>query len=329
MVKCEFCGKEDYLPFKCRYCGGYFCIEHRLPENHNCSPAIQISEKEDKSKMGLAKSAKMEKESQKEDTEKDIVPRRTIYGKSITKLGKISTSKREIAHLFIATSIVLVVVFSSLMYNLIWIFTSGLGGLVFGTLIWMVLNGLSGLVSYVPWLSNFSIVFQIDNALWLGLIVVASFLLHEFAHKFVAQMYHLWAEFRLILSGVLITLVSILSPLKFLAPGAVMISGPTDWHTVGKTSLSGPLVNLVLGGILFGLTFIFQNVSVQSLFSQVNLYQILLIGASVNFDLGIFNMLPFGPLDGLKVMKWSFPVWIAVFALLLIFRIVLLSFFYW
>ena len=24
------------LPFKCPYCGKYFCIEHRLPENHNC-----------------------------------------------------------------------------------------------------------------------------------------------------------------------------------------------------------------------------------------------------------------------------------------------------
>lgn len=327
-MKCEICGKSDYLPFKCRYCGRYFCIEHRLPENHNCSPALEISEKEDKLKKS-PKSERLVKESEKEDVEKDLVPRRTIYGRSITGLRKISASKREIGHLFVATFIVLTVVFSSLVYNLVWIFTSGLGGLVFGTLFWLVLNGLSGLVSYVPWVSNFLVVFQIDNALWLGLIVVASFLLHEFAHKIVAQMYHLWAEFRLIFSGVLITLVSILSPLKFLAPGAVMISGPTDWHTVGKTSLSGPLVNLVLGSILFGFTFIFQNVTVQSIFSQVNLYQILLIGASINADLGIFNMLPFGPLDGLKVMKWSFPVWLSIFTPLVIFRIILLTMFYW
>lgn len=38
MVYCEFCGKEiGYLPFKCKYCGGTFCKEHRLPENHACS----------------------------------------------------------------------------------------------------------------------------------------------------------------------------------------------------------------------------------------------------------------------------------------------------
>jgi len=35
-VKCEICGKKEYLPFKCKYCGGTFCSEHRLPEKHNC-----------------------------------------------------------------------------------------------------------------------------------------------------------------------------------------------------------------------------------------------------------------------------------------------------
>jgi hypothetical protein len=36
MPKCEQCGKEVDLPFECNFCGGHFCIEHRLPENHNC-----------------------------------------------------------------------------------------------------------------------------------------------------------------------------------------------------------------------------------------------------------------------------------------------------
>jgi len=36
MAKCDYCGKEVYLPFVCKYCGGTFCEEHRLPENHNC-----------------------------------------------------------------------------------------------------------------------------------------------------------------------------------------------------------------------------------------------------------------------------------------------------
>ena len=36
MAKCDICGKEEPLPFKCRYCGGTFCADHRLPEKHNC-----------------------------------------------------------------------------------------------------------------------------------------------------------------------------------------------------------------------------------------------------------------------------------------------------
>ena len=37
MVQCDYCGKDEYMPFRCKYCGGYFCSEHRLPEMHNCT----------------------------------------------------------------------------------------------------------------------------------------------------------------------------------------------------------------------------------------------------------------------------------------------------
>jgi len=36
VAKCDYCGKEVYLPYRCKYCGGLFCVEHHLPENHNC-----------------------------------------------------------------------------------------------------------------------------------------------------------------------------------------------------------------------------------------------------------------------------------------------------
>lgn len=35
--KCDFCGEEVLLPFKCPFCSGRFCGSHRLPENHSCS----------------------------------------------------------------------------------------------------------------------------------------------------------------------------------------------------------------------------------------------------------------------------------------------------
>ncbi len=36
MPKCEYCGVEVELPFKCNFCGSLLCMEHRLPENHAC-----------------------------------------------------------------------------------------------------------------------------------------------------------------------------------------------------------------------------------------------------------------------------------------------------
>ncbi|MBN2110892.1 MAG: rhomboid family intramembrane serine protease [Methanosarcinaceae archaeon] len=34
--KCWICGKEEPIPFKCRFCGKVFCSRHRLPEQHAC-----------------------------------------------------------------------------------------------------------------------------------------------------------------------------------------------------------------------------------------------------------------------------------------------------
>jgi hypothetical protein len=36
MGRCDLCGRDEDLPFRCRYCGGQFCADHRLPPNHRC-----------------------------------------------------------------------------------------------------------------------------------------------------------------------------------------------------------------------------------------------------------------------------------------------------
>lgn len=33
---CGMCGEQVTMPFKCKYCKGLYCSEHRLPEGHNC-----------------------------------------------------------------------------------------------------------------------------------------------------------------------------------------------------------------------------------------------------------------------------------------------------
>lgn len=38
-MDCRICGDGDTL-VQCRKCDVYFCIEHRLPEDHGCPPVI-------------------------------------------------------------------------------------------------------------------------------------------------------------------------------------------------------------------------------------------------------------------------------------------------
>lgn len=36
MDQCEYCGDSADLPYRCNYCGGRYCPDHRLPEGHEC-----------------------------------------------------------------------------------------------------------------------------------------------------------------------------------------------------------------------------------------------------------------------------------------------------
>ena len=130
------------------------------------------------------------------------------------------------------------------------------------------------------------------------------FILHELAHKYVAQGYGLWAEFRLSMMGLLLTAISIVSPLKFIAPGAVVISGFADRDRIGRTAFAGPAVNVVIAAALLIAMPLFGN-------SAISIA--LLAGAAINAFLALFNMIPFSVFDGLKVYRWSKRYWIVLF----------------
>jgi len=136
------------------------------------------------------------------------------------------------------------------------------------------------------------------------LVFVSVFLLHEIAHKLMAQHYGLWAEFRLTTFGALITLISIFSPLfKIISPGAVMIAGSADKETVGKTAVAGPATNLALSIVSFALYTLLPKP-----FSTVAL-----LSAAFNAWIALFNLIPLGILDGWKVFSWDKIVWVTVF----------------
>jgi Zn-dependent protease len=147
-----------------------------------------------------------------------------------------------------------------------------------------------------------------------AVILTASFLLHEIAHKIVAQREGLWAEFRLTLIGAILTLISVITPvLKIISPGAVMISGLADTRYAGKISIAGPATNMALSTMFLALTFLFPQYAA-----------ILALVAFFNAWIAVFNLIPIGILDGFKVFTWNKKNW----ALAFIVSVILLIFSY-
>lgn len=150
-------------------------------------------------------------------------------------------------------------------------------------------------------------------------IFVWIFLSHEIAHKLVAQRYGMWAEFRLTPIGALITLLTIISPIKIISPGAVMIAGNANKESFGKTAIAGPLLNIGLGVVFFMLTFALEYPN--------PFFWVTVFSAAINAFIAVFNLIPAGILDGLKVFHWNKLVWGIAFALSLILLIAVFAFY--
>lgn len=243
MVRCDYCGKDEYMPFRCKYCGGYFCSEHRLPEMHECTGDYQYS-RSTTGRSGF---------------------RATGY--SYTPPRRARTlglfGKNEIRDLGIGLGVIMLILLSSF---------------------WTMLTR--------------SPVFLIGALLIYGL----AFILHELAHKFMAQRLGYWAEFRINQQGLMLTLLSLISPFKIIAPGAVMIGNISSWDHYGLVSVAGPATNIALG-ILFYIT------RLLSVNPMLNL--LAMLGININASLALFNLIPFGVFDGAKIIKWNKYVWLA------------------
>jgi len=153
------------------------------------------------------------------------------------------------------------------------------------------------------------------------LVIGTGFLGHELAHKFSAQQYGCWAEFKLWTVGAIMALLfAVISQGNFIfaAPGAVYIASRSsyfgegiDRKANGIISLAGPLVNVGAAAI-----FVLALVASSALgFGDLIIghsFHFLFEGVLINIWLGAFNMIPFFILDGQKVFTWDRRVWAAV-----------------
>ena len=240
MVKCDKCGKDEYMPFRCKFCGGYFCSEHRLPEMHDCPGSYDYS-----------RSTTGQTGFQPTGYSYTPRPRRTLFWFSQTELRELAIG------LMVILAIPLISYWNSVLASPV----------IFGA--YFLIFGLA-------------------------------FILHELAHKFMAQRLGYWAEFRINKQGLMLTLLSLLSPLKIIAPGAVMIGGLMNWDDYGKVSIAGPATNIGMGLFYFAVYLATSSPLVAVL---------ALAGMNINASLALFNLLPFGVFDGAKVIKWNRAAW--------------------
>ncbi|MCX6798671.1 MAG: site-2 protease family protein [Candidatus Diapherotrites archaeon] len=151
---------------------------------------------------------------------------------------------------------------------------------------------------------NFLSLMSIADALPTALIAVGTgFVFHEMAHRNVARKFGFHAEFRAWTGGLIFAvLIAVISGGRFIfaAPGATYIFAQNiSREKNGKISIAGPITNLVIGFVL-----LIAAVALGGFFSTV-----LGSAALINFYFAFFNLLPFGPLDGTKVMAWNSGIW--------------------
>ncbi len=130
------------------------------------------------------------------------------------------------------------------------------------------------------------------------IVVGTAFVLHELGHKFAAIHLGYYAEYRLWTAGLaLAVFLAALTRYVFAAPGAVYVLGYPNRRDNGIISFAGPLVNFIVALLALLAIVIFSP--------GYTLTTILYAIFHVNAFIGFFNMLPFYPLDGSKVLVWS------------------------
>lgn len=154
----------------------------------------------------------------------------------------------------------------------------------------ILLTGIGVFSKTLPTISDFVIAF-ITAAVTVGL----GFLLHELAHKIVAERYNCTTEF--VADNQMLILAVIMSFFGFIfaAPGAVWISGKVTKEQNGRISAAGPLANLALAAIFIPGMLLLTG-TLQAVFGY---------GFVINAWIGLFNMLPLGNFDGIKIWRWS------------------------
>jgi Zn-dependent protease len=143
---------------------------------------------------------------------------------------------------------------------------------------------------------RFSHLFDWEDFKFSTMIVAPAIILHEFGHKFVGMALGHVSYYTAWPTGLGLGVVMRLIGSRFLlfAPGFVNITGNVTASEMAIIAFAGPLVNLIL--------FAASWAAIESGKFRKHA-RALHISKTINMWLFLFNMIPFGPLDGAKVLS--------------------------
>jgi len=137
-----------------------------------------------------------------------------------------------------------------------------------------------------------------------------AFVGHELSHRFVARKLGFYSAYRMWPQGLLLALLLAIATgggFVFAAPGAVVFSS----YWIMRTPRIRDIGLIGIAGAVFNIAVMYCSLAAYFA-SGAELFSFM---AVINGWLAIFNLIPFGPLDGMKVMQWNRKVWAAALAL--------------
>lgn len=300
MPKCDFpeCETKEALPFKCSYCQKLFCTKHRLPENHNCEK-LHLGKQQLPREKRLAAEKEVKSLSKREKRRSKREERRNSAAidydssdenyYSVGQDGQLYSVKlkdKQKDRLFLS------MVADG--------FTTG----------WEALDISISLV-IILFSFGFTSIFM-SNIPWLYLVYIAPIILLAFLNTFLprkllVKRYGYSSRYLLTRIGFIVTIATIISPIKFIFPGLLVVpeSNNLTKNEQGISSSVGPIINTILaiGFVLLG--WLLNDPLIAIIFT---------VGAFITSQITFSILIPLRGTTGQKVFKWSWVLWAIMLA---------------